>query len=110
MSYLLSFCFFQNLIFFSRQLIKAHPLVSLKFEIISIFPHLKPTRKHAGFNGFFALNSTSQFIKDDLFFTCCPAILHCAAGQVLLRKVQLGLFAQGSRLRVTAASVRDAPS
>ena len=64
---LLSFGFFQNEIFFSRQLIQAHPLVSLKFEIISIFPHLKPTRKHAGVNVFFALNSTSQFIKDDFF-------------------------------------------
>ena len=68
MIYLLSFGFFQNEIFFSRQLIQAHPLVSLKFEKISIFPHLKPTRKHAGLNVFFALNSTSQFIKDDFFY------------------------------------------
>ena len=30
-----------------------------------------------------------------------------AVGQVLLRKVQLGSFAQGSRLGVTVASVRD---
>ena len=43
-------------------------IVSLKFEIISIIsPTLTPKHTHASFNDIVALNSASQFIKDDLF-------------------------------------------
>ena len=72
--------------FFNQALRKLN-ISSLKFEIISIFRH---SNLHACFNEIVALNSTSQFVKGIFYiyiYICCPAVLHCAAGQILLRKI-----------------------
>ena len=52
-------------------------IVSIKFEIIIIFPALTPKRTHAGFNDIVALNYASQFIKIAYFYIPSSLSLCC---------------------------------